>query len=91
LLFGKNQSYFDDGNVWTPSEFGDDDFTGSSSKNAMLEQLSIYSNDKIQFYDDDHRNISQAKEIGIVNSVLVKCTRTKCGLATIDDYIPFTK
>ena len=64
LLFGEEQTIFNDDNVFTPSTIGEFDFTGLSDKQAFLDTISQNTPLSVAFYDDSSSIISIALEQG---------------------------
>lgn len=88
LIFGLDQDIFNDNNVFTPSNFGVDDYTSLNHKNEMLQKLPFSNRSQVKFYDDDNNNINNAISAGFLHSKLVisKDKTKACGLASIDQY-----
>jgi hypothetical protein len=64
LLFGEDQKIFNDDNVFTPSTFGEFDFTGLQDKQGSLDKFSNGEPLSVAFYDDSSSIIATAKKCG---------------------------
>ena len=89
ILFGKDQDIFNDDNVWTPSDFGFNDFDDMGDKLKMLNKIKLDNGDKNQvlFYDDSYKNITSAVADGFKHAFLVNNRFNDVGLTSKEKYL----
>lgn len=87
LLFGENQQVFNDENVFTPSMYGELDFTGLRDKQNSLDHVSNGQPLSVVFYDDSSSIINTAKAHGYKFATFVPSG----GLKSVETYLNFTK